>query len=227
MSTATFGSSRSKRVAERSGLGMGGWLAVAAGVALLAFLVAWLLGWIRFTTDPRLVEVRDLQQKAVAAYGNGPSTMAEATAAVAAMQEIREKITALPPHLRAQAERQGGNQMGATFRQRIDAYFAAPPAERRAELDRQIDQEELMRKAREANSPAAAPPGGGQGGGQTAGGGSGTGGPGRGSEESRNRFVKSIIDRTTPEQRARYVEYRRVMEERREQRGLPVSGWGR
>ena len=47
-----------------------------------------------------------------------------------------------------------------------------------------------------------------------------------GSEEDRNKWRKSMIDRTTPEQRARYVEYRRVMDERREQRGLP-SGWGR
>jgi hypothetical protein len=35
-----------------------------------------------------------------------------------------------------------------------------------------------------------------------------------------------MIDSTTPEQRSRYVEYRRAMDERREQRGLP-SGWGR
>jgi ABC-type arginine/histidine transport system permease subunit len=37
--------------------------------------------------------------------------------------------------------------MGSMFRQQINAYFAVPPAQRRAELDRQIDQEELMRKA--------------------------------------------------------------------------------
>lgn len=33
-----------------------------------------------------------------------------------------------------------------------------------------------------------------------------------------------MIDRTTPLERARYTEYRRAMEERREQRGLPSGG---
>lgn len=226
MSTATLRSSKTIGSKDRSGLGVKGWLAIVALLAVLGLLVAWLLGWIRFTTDPRLVEVRQLQEKAKAAYGGGPATLAEATAAISAMQEIREKTSALPPHLRAQAERQGGNLMGSMFRQQINAYFAAPPAQRRAELDRQIDLEELMRKAREVIGAATAA---GQGNGRTAGGGPPTtpGGPPRGTEESRNRFVKSIIDRTTPEERARYVEYRRAMEERREQRGLPNTGWGR
>jgi hypothetical protein len=226
MSTATLRSSKTIRSEDPSRLGWKGWLAIVALLAVLGFLVAWLLGWIRFTTDPRLVEVRQLQEKAKAAYGGGPATLADATAAISAMQEIREKTSALPPYLRAQAERQGGNLMGSMFRQQINAYFAAPPAQRRAELDRQIDLEELMRKAREAISAMTAA---GQGNGRAAGGGppAAPGGPPRGSEESRNRFVKSIIDRTTPEDRARYVEYRRAMEERREQRGLPNTGWGR
>jgi hypothetical protein len=35
-----------------------------------------------------------------------------------------------------------------------------------------------------------------------------------------------MIDRTTPQERARYTEWRRAMDARREQRGLP-SGWPR
>ena len=34
-----------------------------------------------------------------------------------------------------------------------------------------------------------------------------------------------MIDRTSPEDRARYTEYRRAMEKRREERGLPAGGW--
>lgn len=94
-----------------------------------------------------------------------------------------------------------------------------------------------MRKAFEAGQAVAGMMGGGQQtagqapAGQQAGGQTGSGppagGPPRGgTEEDRNRWRKSMIDRTTPEQRARYVEYRRAMDERREQRGLP-SGWGR
>jgi hypothetical protein len=36
-----------------------------------------------------------------------------------------------------------------------------------------------------------------------------------------------MIDRTTPEQRARYTEYRQAMDKRREERKLPSSPWGR
>jgi hypothetical protein len=100
----------------------------------------------------------------------------------------------------------------------------------------------MMRKAFEAGRAVAGMFGGGQSGGQQASqGGAGQGGaaqggqqaggsrpggpPQGGSEEDRNRWRKSMIDSTTPEQRARYVEYRRAMDERREQRGLPT--WGR
>jgi hypothetical protein len=33
-----------------------------------------------------------------------------------------------------------------------------------------------------------------------------------------------MIDRTSPEERARYVEYRNAMEKRREQLGMPPRG---
>ena len=89
-----------------------------------------------------------------------------------------------------------------------------------------------MQKALEVGRGAMAALGGGGGGGNAgsrgsgnaASGGDANGGP-RGSrtEEDRNKWRKSMIDRTTPEQRARYVEYRRAMEERREKRGLPAG----
>jgi hypothetical protein len=46
-------------------------------------------------------------------------------------------------------------------------------------------------------------------------------------DESRSNWRKRIIDRTTPEQRARYVEYRRAVEQRRGERGLPSWPGGR
>lgn len=99
-----------------------------------------------------------------------------------------------------------------------------------------------MRKAFDAGRAIAGVFGGGQGSqatGGTAQGGTAPGGTtggrppaptgsssGSSSEERSNKWRKSMIDRTTPEQRSRYVEYRRAMDERREQRGLP-GGWGR
>ena len=246
MSTAAVRSSRAAQSPSRSDekSAWGFWLAVLAGVAVLAVLVAWFLGWISFGTDPRVAEIQKMQEEARTQFaeGGGPRTVAEATAAVTAMNTIRAKVDALPPHLRPQVERQGSSVFRSAMRARIDSYFTAPPEKRKAELDRQIDQEEMMRKAFEAGRAVAGMFGGGQSGGQQASqGGAGQGGaaqggqqaggsrpggpPQGGSEEDRNRWRKSMIDSTTPEQRARYVEYRRAMDERREQRGLPT--WGR
>lgn len=223
MSTATYGSRGSQ-----AGVPVGRWISILAGLSLLAFLVAWLLGWIRFSTDPRVLEIQALQEEArqkMTASG-GPKTVAEATAAVASMGQIRQKIEALPPSLRRQVERSGGSMFRQAFQARMDEYFTAPPEKRLAVLDRQIDQEEMMRKAFEAGRSVMAAIG--AGGGGNAGGAGGDGRQSRGprgsrTEEDRNKWRKSMIDRTTPEQRARYVEYRRAVEDRREKRGLPAG----
>jgi len=251
MSTAAVRASRAAQLSGRDDekAGRGFWLAVLGGIAALAILVAWLLGWISFGTDPRVAEIQKMQEEARTQFaeGGGPKTIAEATAAVTAMNTIRAKVEARPPNLRPQVERQRSSVFRTAMRARFVSYVTAPPEKRKAELDRQIDQEEMMRKAFEAGRTVAGMFGGGaaaggqpagQGGaGQAGGGAGGSGGPGgggrpgggppqSGSEEDRNRWRKSMIDSTTPEQRSRYVEYRRAMEERREQRGLP-SGWGR
>ena len=261
------------------------WLLLLLAVAFLAFLVAWLFGYVRLTTDPRIVEIQKLQAETQQKFmaNGGPQTLDEAKEAVAAMGQIREKIEALPENMRREAGRQGGNVLRNTMRTRINAYFSLPPEQRQAELDRQIKQEELFRKAWEASQPAGGrqgasgsvaanggpanggagsggpggggpggggpggggpgsggagsggaggggPGGGGPGGGGPGGGGPGGGGPGgggpprNGTEEDRNRWRKNMIDSTSPEQRAKYVEYRRAMEARRDQLGLPSRG---
>jgi len=235
MSTATMRSTaaRSGRDADKRGSAVRFWLAALAALAVLGFLVAWLGGWIRFTTDPRVTEILAMQEEARTKFGanGGPTTLVEATAAVAAMSTIRQKVDALPEHLRPQVERAGGSMMRDMFRGRINAYFAAPPAQRQALLDRQIDQEEMMDKAFKMGSAVMNAVGGRprEGGSTSSGGGGGRGGgpPSGGGPDDRNRWRKTnIIDRTTPEERARYSEYRRATEERRKERGLP-SGWPR
>jgi hypothetical protein len=235
MSTASIRASRLPPAAsDESSSAMGKWIAAIAILALLGFLVAWLGGWIRFTTDPRVAEIQQLQEDARQKFvvTGGPQTLAEATDAVTMMATIRQKTEALPASLRPQVERSGGSMFRMAMRQRIDAYFALPPAKRQAELDRQIKQEEMMRSAFETASKVAGffgggPPGGGDRGGQ--GGGQGGGPPGGGpptggSQEGVNKWRKQIIDSTTPEQRARYVEYRRAMDQRRKELGMPSGG---
>jgi hypothetical protein len=185
-----------------------------AVVALL--LIAWLGGWIRFTTDPRLAEVLALQREVdrlVAADG-GPKTEAEASVIAAAWGRIREKTEALPPRLRGQAAAAGWATAEAGRRRAMDRFFATPPADRKAELDRQIKSERLIggalaaTAAARSGATAAAAPSAGQPGGGSA--------PPQGpSEDSRNAGRKGVIDNTTSSQRARFFEYQRALNERR------------
>ena len=233
MSTASIRSSRISAAdkAEGSSGAVLRWGGILVALALLAFLFAWFMGWIRFTTDPRVVEIRKMQEEARQKFvaNGGPNTLVEATEAVVAMAQIRQKVESLPENLRPQAERSGGSMFRTAMRARIDGYFALPPEKRQAELDRQIKQEEMMRKAFETAGAVAGAFGGGGGSSNAAAGGSaptqqGGGAPRSRTEESRNNWRKQMIDRTTPEQRARYVEYRRAMEKRREQLGMPSGG---
>jgi len=234
MSTASFAARRSGRASTEEPRGfLGFWAAVVAGLLAVAFLVAWLLGWVRFTTDPRVREVLALQaeaQQKFAANG-GPQTVQEATEAFDAMGRVREKIEGLPPHLQAQVRTGQGDLFRSSFRQRIDDYFNATGADRQKVLDRQIDQEEMFRKAMAGRGGPPGgrggppgPPGGGPREGQ--GGGRGGGPPQGGDQDARNRWFKGIIDGTTPEQRARFAEHRRAMDQRRKERGLE-PGWPR
>jgi len=150
------------------------WGLVLLGVGSLLLFVAWLMGWVRLFSDPRLAEIKKLQadaQKQFTANG-GPQNLEEAKAAVASMQQIREKMEKLPESLRREAGRDSGAMFRGAMRTRINAYFALPPEQRQAELDRQIKQEELMRQAFMESRPMGGRPGGGAGG--------GPGGPDRG-----------------------------------------------
>lgn len=195
-------------------------------VVIVAVLVAWLTGWISFGTDPRVEEILALQKQASQRFAanGGPSNLAEATAGFTSMMEIRQKTEALPEHLRPQVEQAAGDAFRSMFQARMDRYFSLPPEQRQAELDRHIDQQEMFRKAMEAGQAVLnAVGGGGQGSTQS---------PGRTSwssrsEDERNQWRKSrILDRTNPQERARFTEYIRALSARREQRGL-TTGWPR
>jgi hypothetical protein len=227
MASASLSARSSAAAADRPA-GVGRWLAALAVLAALALLGAWWLGSFGAAVDPRVAEIRKQREELAAKYPNGaaPTNLGAATAMATEMASIRQKIEALPEHLRPQAEQGGGSMVRTAMRARINAYFNAPPAQRDAVLDRQIDEMEVMRQAFEAaekvtaafggggvSAPSATPP---------------FGGPPRSTnEEERNKFRKGIIDRTSPSERARYVEYWRAVAERREKRGMPPSPWGR
>ncbi len=192
-----------------------------AAVAL--FLIAWLGGWIRFTTDPRLAEVIAMQREAdrLVAIDGGPKTEAEARVIADAWGTIKEKTDALPPRLRWQAAAAGWATSEAGKRRAVDRFFATPPADRKAELDRQIKSENLLRGAFAATAaeqrPAAVPA---QAAGQPGGAAGSSGARPQAqaqapSEDSRNAGRKGVIDHTSASQRARFFEYQRALDQRR------------
>ena len=109
----------------------------------------------------------------------------------------------------------------ARAQQHVDAYYALPPGPQRAKyMDSVIDEVEQRRSEMQAmrpegaanaagpNAPAGGPPGMG-------------GGPMQGVNAER---IKSMMESIPPEQRARFAEFRKVMSDRRKEKGLPEMG---
>ena len=225
-------SSSRKINAGKSG-GLKRWLA-GISLAVLAVIVFayFFLGPRDYSNDPRVVDIREIQEEARKRYlsDGGPSTKAEARAFVQSMEQVQKKMEGLPADVRREIYRGGGNVFYSSMRQRIDDYFNASPAERQRVLDQQIRQSDLMSNAfAEARAARAVQENSGNGqqreGQPKEGQSSGRSSWASRSQGDRNDWFKDrILDRTTPEQRAKYVEYRRAASERREELGLP-AGW--
>ena len=195
------------------------------------FLLTFFLWPSDYSNDPRVVEIREIQEEARKQYlsNGGPSTKAEARAFVQSMEQVRTKMEGLPSaDVRREMYRGSGNVFYSSMRQRIDDYFNASPAERQRVLDQQIRQSDLdeqcilpklvlpvrfeensgKRFSREKASRVVVA----------------RHGRSRSQGDRNDWFKDRILDRTTPEQRAKYVEYRRAASERREELGLP-AGW--
>ncbi len=105
--------------------------------------------------------------------------------------------------------------------EQMTAYFALPPGPQRDRyMDGLIDQMEKRQQewqARAATRPARPP---------------GDAGPASSSSSSRRNMtrperMKARVENTPPATKARMAEFRKAMEDRRAQRGLPPSPWGR
>jgi len=225
-------SSSRKINAGKSG-GLKRWLAgISLAVVAVIVFAYFFLGPRDYSNDPRVVEIREIQEEARKNYlsDGGPSTKAEARAFVQSMEQVQKKMEGLPADVRREIYRGGGNVFYSSMRQRIEDYFNASPAERQRVLDQQIRQSDLMSNAfAEARAARAVQENSGNGqqreGQPKEGQRSGRTSWASRSQGDRNEWFKDrILDRTTPEQRAKYVEYRRAASERREELGLS-AGW--
>ena len=212
---------------------MGRVIAVLLVLAILALLGLWLAGF--FGVAPAVREIRGLVDVQIEELRRIARNEAPLSYDSPGFNAVLERVRELPPDQRRQAGAEVGRLFAARERAEMDSYFNMPPERRQVELDRRIQAEESRRKAREAarsrregeRGPQAAEQ---RGGGASVPGRNGGGPPGgrpggrSATEDQRNSWRKSRIDRTSPGERARRTEYRRAMDERRTQLGLPTRG---
>lgn len=177
----------------------------------LALVLLLLLGYGTYRAvrpDPDLKKVKQLQAQFASAEAKAwtPEQRSEKG------RELRDAMGKL-----SESQRQAmGDERRQGFQRDLEAYARMTPAEKTRHLDEQINRGEQRRQQAGQRNP------GGTGGPGTFGAGPRPGGSS--SVEDRQRRRKERLDRTTPEFRALTDQYRKDLEARRRQRGLPAAG---
>jgi exonuclease VII large subunit len=192
------------------------WLRLAALLLLL------LLGYGTYRAvrpDPNLKKVKQLREEFTAHAKEWTADQRQEKG-----KQMRDAMTKLSPAQRDAMAAEGRQR----FQQELERYAKMSAADKRRYLDERIDQSERMRQqfARQNPNGTGPRPGGG-GPGTFAAGPGGSGGPGgrpATSPEERERRRKERLDQTTPEFRALMDQFRKDMNARRQQRGLPPNG---
>jgi len=200
---------------------------------LLVLVLAGLWGAGFFRVPPELVAVRAAVDEHVAHLQLVARNEAPLPLDRTSLEKVFDTVRNVPRVHRHAAQQEMTRLFEARETAEVDSVFGLPPDRRIAEIDRRIRAEEERRQAwaaerarRDAEraetqrrDPAGGgPPGTGTGGALPARG--GTSRRSDGTEESRNARVKQRLDNSTAESRARRLEYRRLIEQRRIQLGL-------
>lgn len=211
-------------------------ITLAVAVLIVAAGAAWYFN--PPNVDPQVAAIEQMGQQL---FANRESMTEEQQRA--AFTQMRAAYEQLTPEQRDEARDRRRREWEKRETEQMRKFFALPAAEQVKELDQRIDQMERWRKEREerrrrerANPSANAnngdrgrggpggggPGAGGNGGGDRGGRGDGDGrrGGGGGTGADRNERRQQYLNSTTAEQRAMRTEYRRMMSERRKQRGL-------
>ena len=154
------------------------------------------------------------------------------------IEEYREKIETLPEQLQTKAREQMRNLFVSRMQQKIDLVLSLPPEERNEELDKQIDEwdrrvadwekrreqqnakvsEKKNTSEQETESNNSAEQNGEKSGKKKTA--RRHGWWSNASKEQRDTWRRELLSRTTAEDRAKWHEYRRLMENRRKERGF-------
>ena len=192
------------------------WLIVSLVLFCTLTLGAWAFGM--FSPDPRVTAIKELRSKLESPEAKKMSRDERRKI----HSEMRKQFEAMPEDQRRALMQEGRGQWQARMQKHMDEFFALPPDKQTAAIDKQIDEMEARRKRREQGRSGNQTAGKDNQRGRGWGGRRGSGGPQ--SENARNERRKRMMANTTPEQRAKFQAYRKLVENRRKQRGLPDGG---
>lgn len=184
--------------------------------------------------DPAFAQLRTIEEEIEALEKSDnpqPNDVLVIEALRTAMAEQWEALPQEKKEARIEVEWEKGEaQREAWSQPRLAAFFALPPEERVAAINKLIDESEARRANWEGGGPPGergGPPGqqggnrGPRGGNQQRGGRPGRGSwVGTSSEKQKNR-TRNQLNRTTPEYRAHRTEFVRLVQEQRRKKGLP------
>jgi hypothetical protein len=173
-------------------------------ILLLIAAAAWGF-WLR--GDPQLAKVLALRGQLEDATGDQRREL---------WGQMREEMSKLSPEARESLFADRRKEWEARERKRMREFFAMSQEAQIASLDKDIDRMERRRKAWEQRQSQSGTPGNNPGGFGGRGGRDNSGDP--------LARAKNYLNNTTPEDRAERGEYRRMMRERRQQRGFSRLG---
>jgi hypothetical protein len=210
---------KSYAVPKQNRMTRGRWITAIAVLMLICVGVAWCAGWIG--PDPRLAEVRSLQEKL------GDRSLTEDQRRVT-FQELGQKMRDLPENLRRKLFEEGmrgrgpGSPRGPGFGVSPTKLLAMPEDKRNAELDKMLDRmvDGMKQIQQMAKNGQGGPPGGPGPGGRSGGGPPGPpgGGPGGSPNQWRNQMLSSV----PADARASFGLMRQLMQARAMQRGITL-----
>ena len=188
-------------------------IGISLGVVLLLAMIAAATWAVRSREAPEVVEMRELTQR-----------MFDQDLEFEQRRQLGEKIRALkqeiPKHRRDEVFREMGEQYHRQLSEHVRQFAALPEEERDAFLDRDIDMKQLFGKKNKRADQSA-----GSGGSRGRGDAKGRRRGGRPmTDEDRKARRRAKLDRTSAEDRAYMMEYKKAFKRRLAERGLKPAG---
>ena len=170
-------------------------------ILVTVFGSAWALGFFR-GTDPAVAELQQLRDQM---FVNRDLPEAERRAA---WENFRQRMDNLTDEQRDALRRDGRERFQQFAQLRMDEFFMLSPAEQQARLDEILDRMQERQRERGQNP--------------NAGNRGNRGGRGRNlTDAQRDERRKRRLDRVDPKMRAQFSQFRRMLDDRAQQRGLP------